>query len=107
MRELGVKQEEVRLLRYAAKENSAAWEFWSKALHLQGDESVQPARPPAIKKAIRNTIGIKVVLAPANQKTKPSRRAFYGLRYLLVMAGIWIEARSRAAREIVEGPEIF
>ena len=90
--ELGVNQGELLNVRFAEKDD---WEaFWGKALRLQGDDTV-PAKPPAPEKARSNDIGIKVVFAPTDSAKVVSKKASYGMHYLLVMAGIWIEARLR------------
>jgi len=92
---LGVQQDELLRLRFAAKDSYEL--FWGKLLRLQGDddESVKPAKPPAPEKARRNDIGIKVVFALTDSAKGVSNKASYGMHYLLVMAGIWIEARLR------------
>lgn len=93
---LGVKATELLIVRYAAEENSTAWELWAKALQLGGNEAVQPARPPSSQKAKSNVVGIKAVFETVDKNGKVRTRASYGMSYLLTLAGIWTEAQKPA-----------
>jgi hypothetical protein len=93
--ELGVKASELLIVRYAAEENSTAWELWAKALQLGGNEAVQPARPPSSQKAKSNVVGIKAVFETVDKNGKVRTRASYGMSYLLTLAGTWTEAQKR------------
>ena len=93
LRELGVSQEELIILRFGDENDAAAWGPWRKVLALQSTQTVKPAVLQVKGKALRNDIGIKVAISSQSGQKKAS----YGLRYLLVMAAIWVEAQARIA----------
>lgn len=91
---LKVGEQELLFLAHAPDE-AGHWELWRDALKLK-TLIIQPARPISVAKAKKNVIGIKVVTETADKYGVASERsASYGMRYLLTMAGVWVEAQSR------------
>lgn len=96
LKELKVNRDEIVFVRYASSEEFRFWHsiFRIKKADLKGSGRIQPAKPAGQKKADQNTAGIKLVF----ECSDGSKRASYGMRYLLTMTAIWIEAKARTAR---------
>jgi len=99
LRALTIPKTEWRFGYYASEEQ---WDAWRSYLKLEDGPIAEPVTIPFKKKTDGNFIGIKVVPHLADQQSKTDERASYGMHYLMTMAAIWSDAKSREACELAK-----